>query len=618
MHTTRRYSKLLSAVLSTALMISSAGCVSVQKEKEPISNPDNIQEVLMNSTGSDKPFTPVVGKKGGKRTIASNALPKTFNYYLAAETSSTDILEKMYLGLITSDPVTAEIIPSLAKSWELSEDKMTYTFHLREGLKWSDGHPITSDDVVFTFNEIINNPKVPNNSKDGMLVDDKFPTIKKIDDLTLTVTTAKPFVPFLRTVGQGIMPKHVFEGTTQPDASGDVKFNTMWGLNTDVSKVVVSGPWKIKEYKTAQYIILEPNPHYYEKDAEGNSLPYLDEFVTIRVQDLNSSVVKFKSGETDAYAMRAEDYDIIKEVQKEQNLAIKNLGPATGTTFVMFNMSTAKNKEGQPVVDPVKSKWFKNVKFRQAMAHAINKTGIIKSIYKGRAIPQYSHISQQNPFYDPTTKDYEYNLNKAAEMLKEAGFVLKKDELYDADGNRVEFNLVTNSGNTQRDATCAILRKDWGKLGIKVNYKPVEFNAMVQQLDQTLDWEAMMIGLTGSAVEPHGGINSWRLDGRMHMFNMGNKKSGWEGRGETSFEPWEHKMIELYEKASLEFDPEKRKALYAESQHVAAENLPFLFTVNQLALVGYNKRLGNVRAHIRGGSSLNRINWNTERHYIQQ
>jgi len=396
-----------------------------------------------------------------------------------------------------------------------------------------------------------------------------------------------------------------------------VKFNSMWGLNADVTKVVVSGPWKIQEYATAQYIILEPNPYYYEKDEAGNSLPYLDQFVTIEVQDLNSSVVKFKTGETDAYAMRGEDYDTIKEVQQTQNLAIENLGPSTGTTFVMFNMSTAKTKEGKPVVDSVKSKWFRNVKFRQAMAHAINKNGIIQSIYKGRGIPQYSHISQQNPFFAPQTKRYDYDLEKSAQILKEAGFVKKGDDLYDADGNLVEFNLVTNSGNTQRDATCAILRKDWGKLGIKVNYKPVQFNIMVQQIDQTLDWEAMMIGLTGSAVEPHGGINSWRLNGRMHMFNMGHTDN-WEGQAGTTFSPWEEKMIDLYKKASLEFDPEKRKALYTESQQVAAENLPFIFTVNQLALISYNKRLGNVKAHIRGGSSLNRINWNTERHYIQQ
>ena len=100
-------------------------------------------------------YEPVIGKRGGQRLISSMSLPKTFNYYLAAETSSTDVLGQMYLGLVTENAVTKETEPSLAESWEISDDTMSYTFKMREGLKWSDGQPITADDVVFTFNEII-------------------------------------------------------------------------------------------------------------------------------------------------------------------------------------------------------------------------------------------------------------------------------------------------------------------------------------------------------------------------------------------------------------------------------------------------------------------------------
>lgn len=349
-------------------------------------------------------YEPVIGKRGGQRLISSMSLPKTFNYYLAAETSSTDVLGQMYLGLVTENAVTKETEPSLAESWEISDDKMSYTFKMREGLKWSDGQPITADDVVFTFNEIINNEAIPNNSRDGLLVDDQFPTVTKVDDMTVKITTAKPFVPFMRSIGTGIMPKHVFDGTTRPDASGSVKYNSMWGLNSDVKKIVVSGPWKVKSYLAGQRVVLEPNPNYYLKDAEGNALPYLDEFVTMEVQSLDTSVIKFDAGETDALSLRPEDYDLLAPKQESGNFTIKNLGPSTGTLFVMFNMSTAKNEEGKPVVDPIKSKWFRNVKFRQAMAHAVNKEGIIQSVYKGRATPQDSHISQQNPFYNPDRK----------------------------------------------------------------------------------------------------------------------------------------------------------------------------------------------------------------------
>ncbi len=563
-------------------------------------------------------YKPEIGKRGGQRLIASMSLPKTFNYYLAAETSSTDVLGQMYLGLVSENAVTKQTEPSLAESWEISDDKMTYTFKMREGVKWSDGKPITADDVVFTFNEIINNEAIPNNSRDGLLVDDKFPEVTKVDDMTVKITTAKPFVPFMRSIGTGIMPKHIFEGTTRPDAGGKVAFNGMWGLNSDVKKIVVSGPWKVKNYLAGQRVVLEPNANYYLKDAEGNALPYLDEFVTMEVQSLDTSVIKFDAGETDALSLRPEDYDLLAPKQEAGKFTIKNLGPSTGTLFVMFNMSTAKNADGKAVVDPIKSKWFRNVKFRQAMAHAINKEGIIQSVYKGRATPQESHISQQNPFYNPDVPKYPFDLDKAAAILKEAGFV--KDAsgtLKDPDGHPVEFNLVTNAGNTLRDATCAILRKDWGKLGIKVNYKAIQFNIMVQQIDQTLDWDAMMIGLTGSAIEPHGGINGWKLDGRMHMFNMGGNETRWKGQL-TSFEPWEREVLELYEQGSQEFDLAKRKEIYDKAQVIVAEQLPYLFTVNDFAMVAYKNKLGNVMPSIHGGSGLNQVNWNTDVQFIKE
>lgn len=568
-------------------------------------------------------YQPAIGKPGNMRVISSVSLPKTFNAYLAAETSSTDVTGMMYLGLVATNPITTEVEPSLAESWTLSPDKRTYTFKLREGLKWSDGKPITADDVVFTYKEIVDNENIPNNFRDGLLINvapgkDVFPEVKKIDELHVAFTTAKPFVPFLRGLSDPIMPKHVFEGTTQPDAEKNVKFNQMWGVTSDVKNIVVNGPWKINAFKDGQWVQLEPNPNYYLKDKAGNKLPYLDKFITIQVQDQSTEIIKFMAGETDSLSLRPEDFDALEPMKDRGKFEIANLGPATGTLFIMFNQSTALNDKGKPVVNQIRSSWFRNKQFRQALAHAIDKDGMIQSIYKGKALPQTSHISQTSPFYNPAVPTYGFDLEKAQALLASAGFKKNaNDELMDPKGNRVEFNMVTNAGNTLRDAACAILRRDWSKLGIKINYQQVNFNIMVQQIDQTLDWEAMMIGLTGSAIEPHSGVNTWKLDGRMHMWNMGNAKE-WKGRRGTSYEPWEREVLDLYEKASVEFDEAKRKELYMKSQAIVAENLPFLYTVNTLSLVAFRKNLGNIFPSIHGGSALNVINWNTEANFIQE
>lgn len=611
------YNKHFISSVSLALLLLLTGCPQLEEEiedpKAASQAPTNLLTALI---AEKKPYQPVIGTPGGSRMISSTSLPKTFNAYLAAETSSTDIIAQMYLGLVTTNPTTTKIEPSLAESWTLSADKRTYTFKLRENLKWSDGQPLTADDVVFTYNEIINNDKIPNNYRDGLLIEDVFPKVVKLDARTVSFTTPKPFVPFLRGLSDPIMPRHVLGNTVHPDSTGKIPFNETWGLNSDVSKIVCNGPWKVGEYVAGQRVILLPNKYYHVKDAKGNTLPYMEKFTTIEVQDLNTSIIKFKALETDSLSLRSEDYDNLAPEQEKANFTIHNLGPATGTLFVMFNMSTAVNQKGEPVVNPIRSAWFRDKKFRQALAHAIQKEGIIESIYKGRAIPQTSHISQQNPFFKPEVKTYNYDLEKAQKLLAEAGY--KQDdhgELHDPKGNRVEFNLVTNAGNTERDATCAILRKDWGKLGIKVNYQAVQFNVMVQSIDQTLDWEAMMIGLTGSAIEPHFGINTWKLDGRMHMHNMGHPRK-WNGKKGTTFEPWEKEILALYEKAAVEFNFEKRKALYWETQDIVAENLPVLYTVNQLAMVAARNNIGNIYPTIHGGSALNQVNWNTDFHFM--
>jgi ABC-type transport system substrate-binding protein len=136
-----------------------------------------------------------VGKYGGDLVISQISPPKTFNHHIAQETSSTDITLMLHAGLTEDNPITFEVEPALAKSWEVSEDGLTITFHLREGLKWSDGEPFTADDVVFTFNGVIFNEDVRTDYRDVLMVEGKLPTCEKVDDYTVKFTLAAPFRP---------------------------------------------------------------------------------------------------------------------------------------------------------------------------------------------------------------------------------------------------------------------------------------------------------------------------------------------------------------------------------------------------------------------------------------
>lgn len=600
----------ISLFLSSSLF-TITGCPEIEQEKTPQQNTQSSPLSNNSSVQTDKKvYNPEIGVNGGTRIDSTTSPPKTFNVYLATETSSTAVLGMVYEGLVETNAITTEVQGVMAESWTISPDNLTYIFKLRKGLKWSNGQPISVDDVVFTYKDIIDNKDIPNNYRDGMLVDGEFPKVEKIDDLTVKFTTKKPFAPFLRQLSAPIMPKHVLGNTTHKDKSGKVPFNQMWGLDTDVKKIVCNGPFKIDEYSAGQRVTLVKNPYYWRKDAKGGSLPYLDKYIFEVVKDLNVEVIKFKAMESSTLAVQGQDYELLKPLETKLNFTIHDYGPTTGTTFVMFNMTKAKDDKGKPIIKPYKTEWFRDVRFRRALAHAIDKSTIIRNVYRNFAVPQISDISQTNPFYNPNVQTYEYNLEKAASLLKEAGFKKNtKNELIDSKGNRVEFDLVTNKDNVNRDAICALIRADWEKLGIKVNYRPVLFNIMVQQIDQTLDWEAMMIGLTGDSLEPHSGINVWNPHGRMHMFNMGKDKG-------TTYEQWEWDIYNLFKEGSTTLDRAKRKEIYNKSQVLISQQIPFLYTVNTLGMMAIRNNIGNAFPSIHGGNSFI-VNWNSYHHFLK-
>ncbi len=558
-----------------------------------------------------------IGQPGGSRVISVNALPNSFNPYLGSEQSSLVVNNQLFLGLLRIDAQNGKMEPSLAASITPDASKKVWTVKLHPNLKWSDGQPLSADDVIFTYTRIIDNPGIVNNYRDFWAYQGKFPKLTKKDAQTVVFTLNQPFAPFEHNLAAPILPQHVFAKAVTPAADGRVAFNQMWGLNADVKKIVTSGPWQLAKHEPGARLTLVPNPHYHQRDAKGQKLPYLNELIFSEAAESDVALMRFRRGDTDAYLLRPEDYEILEPLAKAEDFTIYNLGPTPSQLFVSLNQSTARRADGTPLVDPVKSSWFRNPAFREALSHAIDKNAMIHSIYKGRASSQFSHLSRYNPYYDNSLKDYGYNPQKAHKLLYDAGFRQSANgELYDDKRNRVSFDLTTNTGNTQRDAICALLARDWGKLGIKINYRPQPFNLVSRQIHEAYDWDALVFGLGGSPIEPHFSSSRWKQDGRMHLFNMGSGSS-WKGKP-TQHEPWEAEMEKLYADAAVSTDEAARKALYIKAQQLEHQQLPFLYLVSELNLVAVRNTLGNARPSIYGGSGPQQINWNAQYHYLKK
>ncbi|MFH0965488.1 MAG: ABC transporter substrate-binding protein, partial [Planctomycetota bacterium] len=398
------------------------------------------------------------------------------------------------------------------------------------------------------------------------------------------------FAPFLRGMSQEIVPRHVLEKSWKDGA-----FNSTWGVNTPPGKMVGSGPFILVEYRPAERVVLERNPRYWRKDAVGKVLPYLDRVIHVIVQDTNVALLKFRSGEVDLYGMRGVDVQVLAPTRVQENFTIYDAGPSLGSSFLVFNENPGKDEKGRPFVEPRKLKWFRNVLFRRACSHAIDRNAIIETLMNGWGYPQYGPMTvSEGFFYNVDTPKYEYDPAKAKELLQSLGLVDYNGDgiLEDPRGKNVEFNLFTNAENDVRIRITNSIRKDLENVGIRVNFLPLEFNALVTKLGSPpYDWEAILLGLTGGP-EPHFGQNVWHSSGQLHE---------WYPQQESPDTPEEAEIDRIFAAAVQELDPAKRKALYDRWQVIAAEQQWMIYTVSPASLTAVRNKFGNLDPRPIGG-----------------
>lgn len=546
-----------------------------------------------------------VGKFGGElisSTIGEG--PKTFNPFNSKDNTSSTMAGIMYDGLLTTNPITGQPAPKLAKSYTISPDGKTYTIKLRKGIQWSDGKPITADDVVFTWRDIIFAGMGETSTRDSIVIDGKLPTVRKLDNYTVEFVTPKPFAPFIRMLSTPIAPKHVFMPAIK---KGNAYFDSFLSTTTKPADFVTSGAFKLKEYVPAQRVVFERNPNYYEINTKDEKLPYLNKLVYLIVGDLNNEVLKFEAKELDIISLQGSKVARYKSVEPHSDFKLYNLGPDTGTMHLSMNMNNRKDDKGKYYVNPVKQKWFQDKNFRQAIDYAIDRKNMVLNIANGIGEPLFTPESLNSIFLNKNLKSYDKNLNKSRELLKKSGFYTdKKGRLFDKDGNRVEFDLYTNAGNTEREAIGVMVKQDLEELGMKVNFKPVEFNSLVNKLVSTFDWDMVIMGLTGSPLEPNGGKNVWLSDGRLHIFNQRTPAEGKKG-----ILPWEKEIDYYFTQGALATKFENRKKYYDKYQEIVYDEKPFVYIYSPVRIVALRNKFKNIYP-----SNLGGITHNVEEIYI--
>lgn len=545
--------------------------------------------VFLQSCGSQQQSKSVKNKS--RMVVSTISEPKSFNPVTAKETSTTLITNRMFSALTRTDGMTGEVKPHLAKSWSQSKNGRVWDFTLRRGLEWSDGEPIDADDVVFTFKDLHLNSDVSSTARFNLLMDGEAPEVKTLSDTRVRFTYPEPYAPFARAAGMvGIMPEHVLSEYVE-----DGSFNTVWNVGTNPDSFVVNGPFKLERYQTGQRVVLTRNEKYYETDQEGNPLPRLNELVVEIVKNQSISIQKFLDGELDMVNVPGKDLPLIKPEEAQGDFTIHEVGPSLGTTMLSFNMNTDTDPEtGKTHIPEHKLNWFNDKDFRRAVSYGIARQEIINIVMNGKGEPLYGPVSPANkPFYNENIDTYPHDPEKARSILEANGYRDRDDDgtREGPEGHDLEFVLNTNSGNNQRVEMAEIIRQDLDNLGMNVSFSQLEFNTLTNKLNSSFDWEAIVIGFTGS-VDPHFGGNLWLSSADLHL---------WHPRQERPARKWERKIDEIFREAVKVTDKDRRRNLYDRWQSIVSRVQPVIFTVKPDLIYAVRDRFTNINPTPIGG-----------------
>lgn len=550
-------------------------------------------------------YAPERGASGGTLTHAtftSGNSVTTWNPIAVRDTLTSRLIGRFLPGTpLVTRFIDNEWRPYLAESYEVAPDFRSITYRLREGVRWSDGTPLAVEDFQLWW-EITATPEIQSNSYTTTLVGETPTRLVKVDDLTMRFEFGEvPFDVILKSAS-GVVPAHIF-GPVWRDSGVQGVLN-LWNLNTPPSQLVALNAFRMRSFSPDERIEWEPNPHFdwvRLEVAPQDRLPYLDRIVELLVPTQDQQLALFLGGTSDLLddgrqgsgsPRGADDLRTLVEA-RNRGMAIEvhpNVSARNTKTYLFLNFNH---------VDPWKASLFRNSNFRKAMQYLIDADGMIEAAFGGLGSLRYSLVTPVAPQMMREFFSYDFDPERAAEMLRQLGFTRKDREgfLIDGTGRRLEFDLTTNAGNSQREAMGRVFAAEAAKVGVKVNFQPIAFNILVNQLVATAQddngrpqdrgFDGIIIGIGGGAPEFSFGANIYRLGALLHAWNTALPQFG-------PFQAFEVELDRLQKLYDTEPDPERRQALLDQAQRVDQEHLPYLRLPVANAHFARSARVGGV------------------------
>ncbi len=535
------------------------------------------------------------GAPGGTWHSSITSDPKTFNTLTARDGTTGDVLNDLFQNLQGYDPYKREFYSNIAEAdvRENTDGTLDVYYTLRDDLFWttSDGsvkEKVTSEDVIFWYDEINGDPKLQLPGYPGQFVTMPDGREERIDIYRINQRTFYFHIP--RVIANPILstnmsfgPRYIYQKVKEEE--GVEGLLELFSIDTDVREIPSMGPYHITEYTPGVRVVKTRNPWYWKKDAQGVQLPYIETRILKIVPNDNTQFLLFKNGETEAYGARAEDLEELV-MTEDKDYSVYNGGSSLVAGFITFNQNPDN-------LDEKYYSWFTQKKFRQAISCLLNRDRIIRQVYRGLAEPALHFFATANPFYDESIKmAYTYDPERAIRLLSEIG-IEPNDEgkMTDSSGNQIIFDLNMGIEGSSGIDLANILADEASKIGITINIKPIDFQKMVDMIMNSYDWQSVMVSL-GSNYWPTSGSNVWPSKGNFHI---------WRPLQETPATDWEARIDELYETGTYTVDDEQAKPIWDEYQSILLEELPLIYLFHGISFAAVKDKWENVTYDVLSG-----------------
>ena len=485
-------------------------------------------------------------QSGGELRFCVRADPKTLDPLLAEEEVSETIRYLTGGVLIRLNRQTQRLEPELAASWKVANNARQIDFELRRNVHFSDGAPFGPADVVATIRRMMS-PGLQSG------IADSFRSAG--GEVTARANGANGVSVFFSTPVAGL--ELLFDQVAISPA------------RPAPPESAVLGPFQFAEHKSGQYVLLKRNLNYWKTGAGGKRLPNLDSIRVDIQANREIELLRYRRGEL--HLVDKMEPEAFERLSKEAPASVRNAGPSLDAEFLWFNQSPDAE------FPAYKKRWFQSGLFRRAVSAAINRDDVIRLAYRGYAHGAAGPVSAANKlWFNARLSPPRFDPQVALKLLQQDGFRLEGNSLRDREGNAVEWSLITNAGSKPRAQIGTIVQEDLRKIGIRVNFLPLEFQSLIERITRTQQYEACLLGLTNLDIDPNSQMNVWMSSGTHHAWNPGESKPA---------TAWEAQIDQLMELQHTSVDQAARKRAFDRIQEIVSEEQPIIYLVHPDVLV---------------------------------